>query len=379
MTPWFCDQSRYICGFECPWRRLIRYHMMGTGLTFQTILEDIRIGSEVHGHIEQAYAKAQRGEVTGRETSKEFFGELELQDNAQITTATALTVLRIPPIVVGLVNAYLRVVLPWVVENYDILATEEEYSHDLGDGIIYMARPDLSLREKSTGLTCVADYKTSSSKPDRIAQIHIASLQTSMNGWSISQRHGKLGSAQIHVLNRGSEDWPSFLTHAYYRPGQPPYIQEDWQPKSRKKDGSWLGKLYKKVEVVKFRPISDWVWSMDPTQLSEAVPVLSKEIDPDIQGLKVLEAIGSIRENEKQWRDKTSQIDWDHITFTELDLKFPRTFKCVQYNRTCEYEGVCFHRKTLSLEKPRDLLAVDGSDRMIPRTPHHPQEGNLED
>jgi len=58
--------------------------------------------------------------------------------------------------------------------------------------------------DRSTGLSVVADHKSSSAKPERIAEIHIASLQTIMNGWAISQKHGPLGEAQIHVLNRGS-------------------------------------------------------------------------------------------------------------------------------------------------------------------------------
>ncbi len=363
---WFADQSRYTAGYECPWRRLIRYHMLGTGLTFEHTPEEIVRGSSIHGDIEEIYKAVQQGIEVGK-------GFLIRPPQPQ------------DALVVGLVEAYSRIVVPWVRENFQIIAAEEEYTHNLGDDIIWMARPDLTLRDKVTGKMVVADYKSSSSKPDKIAQIHIASLQTIMNGWGISVRHGELGAAQIHILNAGSPDYPSFLTHAYYRVAQPPYYSEDWQPKGKDIHGKWLGKLYKKVEVSKFRPVSDWVWAMNPEQLSEAVPVLSQPIDPTIQAEKVFQAVASIKENEKWWRAKTESINWDQTTLSDLDLQFPRTFKCVQYNRTCEYTGICFKRKQLGLEKPTDLIQISqmgditGMFPMVRREPHHPQEGNLED
>jgi len=97
--PWFADQSRYISGYECPWRRLIRYHMMGTGLAFEFIPEEIQIGGTVHSKIENIYLDVKS---TGILPTKE-------------TTPDSME-----GIVKGLVHAYARVVIPWVAENYEI-------------------------------------------------------------------------------------------------------------------------------------------------------------------------------------------------------------------------------------------------------------------
>jgi len=155
--------------------------------------------------------------------------------------------------------------------------------------------------------------------------------------------------------------------------GQPPYFPEDWQPKSRGKNGKWLGKLYGKSRSPTSVPSRTGSGPWTNEQLQEAVPVMNRKIESQVQGLKILQAIQSIRENEKWWRERTSDIDWGHVTLAELDQKFPRTFHCTQYNRTCEYTGVCFNREENGLEKPTDLTG------MVPRTPHHPQEGSFDD
>ena len=349
---WYSDNSRFVAGFECPWRRLIRYHLGGTGFTFATTPDEIRIGLSIHSNIESIYKAAQAGE--------------ELP-----------TVLSAEPIVMGLVAAYKRVVVPWILESFEILAVEEEYSLDFGDGLIWMARPDLTLRHRETGLVWLVDYKSSSSQPERIAAIHLASLQTLMNGYAVSTRWGQLGGAQIHVLNRGSEKYPSFLTHAFRRPANA-YYQEDWQPKAKDSKGRWIGKLYKLDEVSKYRNINDWVNEIDPDILSSAVPISAEAITaPEIQGRKILQGIASIQKNEAYWRELISSIDWKTATIEDLDKLVPRTFHCVQYNRRCEYEYLCFKRSVQ--EHSASPSTIVAGFEMVPRQPHHPQEGTFDD
>lgn len=352
MSKWCSDNSRFVAGFECPWRRLIRYHLGGTGYTFPVEPDEIRIGRQVHAGIEDLYKAAQAG------------AELPM-------------ILDGEPIVMGLVAAYKRVVLPWVLENYEILAVEEEYSLDLGDGIIWMGRPDLTLKSKENGKVYVVDYKSSSSQPERIASIHLASLQTLMNGYAISTRWGQVGGAQIHVLNRGNEKYPSFLTHAFRRPANA-YYPEDWQPRAKDAKGRWIGKLYKIEEVAKHRNINEWVNEIDPDILSSIVPISAEVLPaPEVHGRKILQALASIKKNESDWRTLISSIDWETTTFQDLDRMVPRTFHCVQYNRRCEYEGLCF--KSALPDFTVNNAAMSVGFNMVPRQPHHPQEGSFDD
>jgi hypothetical protein len=362
---WFVDQSRYMAGWECMWRRLIRYHWLQTGLVSKETPADIQIGVEVHALLDAAYGQYME--------TKKLLSLAEVEE--LIRFGEHVEGHPFAPISKAFAHAYIRAVLPWVVEHYEVLAVEEEFTHDLGDEIVWMGRPDLVLHSKEDGKSWGVDFKTTGSKPDRIAAIHSVSLQTIMNGYSISTKHGELGGYQIHVLNRGSVDYPSFLTHAYYRAGQLG-SPDDWQPKSRRKDGSWLGKLYRKVEVSKYRPIPEWVWSMPIDQLQEAVPILEMpygdQAEQLLRGRKILQAINSILDNEKLWREKLQTIDWQTVSTEELDRLFPRTFRCVQYGRECEYHSVCF-------ENPHPPRELTEHYPLEPRTPHHPQEGSLDD
>lgn len=358
---WYVDRSRYEKGFACPFSRLLQYHAGGTGWTPRVEATELAVGSAIHSLLETILKEAKS---TNQVPSRNWFS---LMARTGIMSLAALQSVEIVGIAVG----WARANLGWLLDNYEILEVEGELSIDIGDDITWMARPDAVLRSKATGLPCVLEFKTTRANVERMAQLYSNSLQSIMNAYAVSSKYGQpCGEVQIHMLQLGNEQWPTPITHAYYRPGQPPFVTEDWQPKSRRPDGTYVGKLYRKVAVHEHRPILDWIFSMPAAALTALVPLTKLELDPKTQGLKTLQAISSIRANESWWRDTLAKVDWQSSTFADLAKLVPRSFNCHSYNRLCEYTPTCFDpdNHTLTFETPTTGLVI--------RTPHHTQERN---
>lgn len=354
---WYADRSRYEAGFSCPFSRLLRYHMGGTGWEPHDPAIELASGNHLHTFLEKILIEAK---AKGSPLSLSEVDDV-LKMGHPLPSTTEL---------VGLAHGWARVNLPWLMENYDIVSAEQELSIKIEDDIEWMARPDAIVRHKVTGLPCVVEFKSTRAKADRMAQLYANSLQSIMNAYAVSTHFGQpCGEVQIHMLQLGNTEWPTAITHAFMRAGQPPYVTEDWQPKSRV-GNKWLGKLYRKVPVADFRTVQSWVWSMPGDALSEIVPVLPVTLDPGIQGLKVIQALSSIWRNESDWRDVLSSINWSTTTFAELGEKVPRSFQCHTYNRLCDFTAVCFdptnHARTFPPGTVPDGLRI--------RIPHHTQE-----
>jgi hypothetical protein len=67
---------------------------------------------------------------------------------------------------VGLALAWQRVRLPFWQENFDFLSIEQEISVPLSHDLVLQARADLVVRERSSGLLFVVNWKTTSSLKD---------------------------------------------------------------------------------------------------------------------------------------------------------------------------------------------------------------------
>lgn len=367
--PWYSDRSRYEAGYLCPWRRLLGYHAGGMGFVPTSESTEQAAGQYIHdvlANVLRLPASATRSDVDTAIRDTDALRHY-LLTRALIFSEDDLFEYR------GVVHGWARTVMPWLLADYEVVSTEEEITLDLGDDIRWMARPDFVLRSREHGYLVDCDFKSTRSKVDRIGQMHVASLQAIMNSYAISQKYGEpVREVQIHCIQLGKQPWPTPITHAYYRPGQPPYVAEDWQPKNRTPDGKWLGKLYRKVEVRNHREVGDWVWSMPPATLADLFPVTRQQFNPDDQGLRYAQALDSIRTTERWWRERVTPIDWDKVTPLQLSATFPRTFACHEYGRDCEFFEACFAPATFATEgHPTGPLY----NRMITRTPHHPQEG----
>lgn len=360
MPKWYVDQSRYMRGFACPFSRLLNYHAHGCGLTVESTPLKLSLGTSIHDHIERLYTHfSTRNEVTKEEVEAAIKGGLVVPDWEDLA--------------IGLSHAYARTVLPWILSQYDLVSIEEEFELELPGGIVWMARPDVVVRNRETGHLEIIEFKSTSARPEQIAAINMKSLQTIMNAYCVSVKYNEPCKAvQIHILNRGTEEWRSYLTHAYYKVGQPPFTVDDWQPRSKRKDGAYIGKLYRKVRVRDYRPVSDYVWSIDASWCEDACPIVKNPLG-EIHDIKTQMAIDSIVKNEMEWKSLMQNTNWQNATMNILSMTTPRTFACVQYNEACSYEPICFNVDGFHKPIPREIVGYKD------RTPHHTPELKKED
>lgn len=376
---WFTDRSRYEAGFSCPFYRLLRYHAGGTGWQPPGTPEQ-DVGTELHTILERILnlAKAAGSPLSRTDVEKLLDNLNIMQPSLSATFPGDRALIRSE--MTGLAHAWTRAVLPWLMDNFTIASAEQEFDIPIGDDIVWMARPDAVVIHKATGLPCVVEFKSTRAKAERMIPLYLSSLQSTMNAFAVSSHYGQpCGQVQIHMLQLGTKEWPTPITHAYLRVSNPPYVTEDWQPKGRGPNGQWLGKLYRRVPVHEHRTTASWIWSMPESALVETVPLGTENLvseDSDlvpasvekIHGLKVIQALSAIRKNENDWRRLLASIDWSTTTFGAIADLVPRSFQCHTYNRFCSFTNVCFnpHNHTRAITEP-----PDGFER---RTPHHPQE-----
>lgn len=353
---WYVDQTRYIKGFACPFARALAFHAHGTGMVPASQPIEIKLGLAIHDGLERLYTHFNnKSTVTREEVATALQGVVKVTDWDDL--------------IVGMCHAYARAVLPWILAQYDVVSIEEEFSVALPGGIVWMARPDVLLRNRASGTLEIVEFKSTSARPERIAAIHSRSLQTIMNAHAVAVKYKEPCTAvQIHVLQRGNEEYRSYLTHAYFRVGQPPFTVDGWEPKSKRKDGSYIGKLFRKVRVSDYRPVDEWVWEMGSEWCQDACPIILNPLGA-VHAQKSQQAVASIARSETEWRQYIEFINWEHETHATLCTKIPRTFQCIQYERACEYEPICFG---VPLDQP--IPHPNKLEAYTQRVPHHPQE-----
>lgn len=355
MTKWYVDNSRYMLGHSCLFARYIRYHHLGTGYVVADPSPEIKIGHAVHNNVERAYMWLQQG---GDLPDKKITDTKFVQDTVPGFTDT----------VVSLTHAYVRGVLPWVHENYEVVAVEPEMDISISDKILWMSRPDIVVKSRATGKHSIVELKTTRARADKMQRLYKHSLQTLMNTQAVIENYGECESTQLHILQRGSDEYPTPLTHAYYRAGNPPVVSEDWQAKAKRKDGSYTGRLYRKVQVSDWRPLPDWIWEMDISVLADYVPIVKNDFNSMMHTIKIKAAQAAIFGSETSWiRTMEYMSDYEEpLTGVMLAQHIPRSFNCVMYEKDCDYVNVCFNEKGWFGPLPLDGL--------VRRIPHHAQE-----
>lgn len=360
MTTWQVDRSRYMDGFTCPWRRLLRYHANLEPLTPATPLTT---GIAVHRSLElllQPYLAPHADIAPLYRATAASAAALQEQDPSIWESASTLQ----QDLVVGLTHGYAHSPLPWLLDNFDILALEQEQTLLLDHPTMpveWMSRPDMICRDKKSGVLSIHDFKTTSYWADKNLQEWADNVQMMMNAHVCSKILGEpVPHYYVHFLIKGNEDYPSPLVSAHYQEAMPPFQKEDWQIKKPYGKAS----KYRKVLVSAHRPLSDWVWSL-PIETVDKCFVLGGPFM--VHPFKVQQFISGLHANEWWWKESIASLP-DGQVRTAFDLNqphlldqtFPRTYNCYTYGSRCPYYRVCFEPNWQSHYKPR--------------TPHHTTE-----
>ncbi|MCP4900177.1 MAG: PD-(D/E)XK nuclease family protein [bacterium] len=331
--------SRLTEGQRCRWRRLLGYHFNDKGITPNEANKDLLIGGAVHKCLETALGRAREGHD---------FDHAILDP---IIDAHRNAVTRMVPsdspvengnesaaMVEGLSHAWVRITLPWVLENFTVLDIEQMEKLKVGD-MTFRARADFIARHKETGQLSVHDFKTLSYWDDKSAEQWHFNIQMYATAYLIAQRLGEpVPHYYIHPLVKGNKKYPSPIVKPWTAPAVTPMGKPHFSLKWKKG--------FERQFVHTIMKVSDFVWSLPADKLAAFVPVAGPYgVDDEM----AKDYIDSAVVEDDWWFDnlyKTNWKEWDDpVAHADMVRRFPRSYQCWDFKRLCEFHRLCFRRK----------------------------------
>lgn len=159
--PILFDRSRIVARCECPRLRFLNYHMGGTGIERVKLALPLVNGIHVHAaiadvlmwypqisldHIVTKHLTAYQAEVTERGIQTDDDPELLVKEQSAL--------------IEGLIRGWVKLRLPRLLEEYEVVSVEEEMQWEMAPGLIQMLRLDGLLRHKVTKLLFILELKT---------------------------------------------------------------------------------------------------------------------------------------------------------------------------------------------------------------------------
>lgn len=393
------DRSRINEGKKCPRKRWIKYEAMGTGLESKWRSEDLELGSAVHEGLDRVMTGTETEfAASGARLRLEKMVELEIEnDNGAMWSAL--------PEVAQLLRgeqAALTYALVWIfgkrlagrlLEEYEILSTEEEINWLLGDGeksIVMMSRPDGVWRRRSDGQLFVVSYKTAKKfEPWTLENLECDSqgLTEGLAAWA---RYGEkpAGILYFYLLKGtkyqdkelGVKRYTSSLVRPWMNeqvgmgdllPSQFAMEYEFYEPSEGKTRR--LGKGWKRVDIWTMMDLGEWLRWLDEGLVQ---PELGRDwlgeviAEPQVRMFDEEQADRWIKGAAKseQIQAANNFIVAHQPTKAALDTFIPLSDQaCFQFGRRCFAFDTCFRGVTI------EQKVVNGD--WIARTPNHGQEG----
>jgi hypothetical protein len=428
------DRSRYLTAQQqCRMKRYLAYHAgpYGYGLQKRATHIPLATGIYIHAILADILISARElgGKPPARATIRRFIAARVAEYEHQVSLATLAD---IPPdqaqhvlieqttLVKGLVWAWVKIVLPTLLEEFDIVDVEREETLVLGctcgappelgasahvegcAGVLHMFRPDIVLRHKLDGTLSHHDFKTASVLTESTVEEYRQSVQMGMGSLAVERRVGEaVDTYYIHALVKGQRrhDYDpdtgeysgpkrqaSVLCYLYYRVAYLPLQKADFQPKWRYRgeDGKnhSLGRNYTKIPVweAPFEGKPDdvdntefWVDLLPKSVLAEMFVLIGPYPKPTqlIHQYNLALPEAEHRWNRDMWQlyQLESQHGWASTLFQDaLSTVVPRSYACYSYGSKCPFYGICIERKDEAWKDPL------GSGQYLPRRPHHDLE-----
>ena len=346
---------------------------------------------------------------------------------------------------------FVRVLLEPLLEEFDVIEVEEEAERVEGctcgveedwnyhapeehrvrgcQGIVIMSRPDLILKQKSSGEYVNADFKTTGWLDDsRWRNMYEDNVQFAIGSACAEQRLGvQIPHSFVIALGKGrrSQTWDTitksksgpyrqdhWLCYAYYKPATPT-MDEEWQLKydyvdqdgyNRKATESkgyskipiWEAEIGDPAEGVS--PAEAWVLSLPKEVLETNFCLIGPFQHPRhlvesyFRGVVATER----RISENLWKlyDLKQQLSEEGVTHPELDDRyialldatFPQSRDCRRFNRKCELLPICnrepgwvnpTEEMGYKLRRPHHVLELQEMEELGLEIP--PDDEDLED
>ncbi len=363
----FFSRSHVVSDWKCPRARYYNYEYQGKGLVKGQNMAFF-LGTIIHDALASiAYSQRDIGlvDIDLIATTSGQQVRDALNENLEPAPTKSNYVNEQSTLVEGLLRAFHKHTWPRLMTQYPkIVAIEQELDLDLGNGMVFMSKPDLIL-EDSEGEWHYIEYKSTSSKKDEWIQSWNTAVQVHS---SIRAVEKVLGKAPIDVTILGLyKGWTSYgklsspIVYAYKRNANPPFTKEDCSYEY--KPG------YKKVGVWELPGgIKEWIEGMPENILTETFPMTPPIMFNESQ-IDAFFRQAIMREQEID--EALDLIHWAYehddqaSAAATLDESFPQRFDMCSpaYGFDCDYKHFCFG----NVSNPAQL-------GFVPRVSHHAAE-----
>lgn len=336
------DRTRTVADWKCPRARYWGYEAYGKGIQSKGTNLDLFIGIVVHDAM-AAIAKLSDTEgFTIDPIAEAAFTQIEdsiLQASGPIVDQDAQDFAKEQATLSeGMIRGFYKHVWPKLREQYPrIVAIEQEMEYDLGDGLIFMTKPDLIVEDRDGELVYI-EYKTTSSKKDSWINSWQTAVQLHSSIMAVEQTLGRMPAyVQILGLYKGFESYgkqSSPFCYAYVRQGKPPFTREEVQY-------SYKAGFYRKPTWEMEGGVKAWVDRMPDNILTDQFP-MTAPIMVDQKLVTDFFIQRSKREAEIQRGVQVMRDSPEDATIV-LDEVFPQKFdQCVpSFGSSCQYRKLC--------------------------------------
>lgn len=236
------DRSRSTIDWDCPRKRYWQYEHEGTGIVPDSEAVELFTGSAIHSALSAIAEGHQSGKIDidaialiAANKIYRFHVSEDLENVDKIVEYGKEQA----ALVYGLMKGFYQHVWPTLMEQYEIVAVEEEmfFVHDqygqstLDGKFVMMVKPDLVLRHRTENNLVYLEYKSTSSKQENwVAQWEDAvQVHSTLN--AIEQSLGERPTCCIvqglykGYVSYGKQSSP--FCYAYRKYGQPPFSQDE--------------------------------------------------------------------------------------------------------------------------------------------------------
>ena len=444
---WLTDRSRYqtFTG-SCPREGFLGNYWGGRGVRAVAQSVPLTTGTFVHqplAEILQFWKSHQENQTTPPETRKFYLSTIltAQQQYRALIDEKGFRLLhsdeQLQPLVEeqcalieGLVWAWTRLVLPWILANYRIVSVEQEeldiegcdcgLTKDLNfhlrepepspfeiaaahgargcNGVGWMSRPDfLTEALAAPGLYQYHEFKTVGEAGPAWRDSWETAMQFALGIKGAEQRLGvRIDQMYVHGLVKGRRqseynaltreyDGPriqnSLACYGYRKFANPPFEEEDWQPRFKYlgADGKshTLGKSYQKAPIWNAqlpgqRPeqssVERWIELLSDEQIAPMITLVGPLQRQD----RIIDsAMDAVVMHEHEVKQKLSVIEAEPDPLRKEQLAFmyfPPSWQCRRYgvDHRCSYEPICHGHLAEA-----DMIS---SGKFELRVPHHEPE-----
>jgi hypothetical protein len=269
------------------------------------------------------------------------------------------------------------------MEEFEIVAVEQEEDLPIAPGILQMSRPDFVARRKVDGALGIHDFKTSAYP---VTEDTVEEYRT-----SVQMAVGTLG-----VERRLKEPVTHYYIHSLQKGGRKPFTRKERKTEPRQYSIYCYGKVTPAnppLEPVSVPELGGYwidktpVWEMSFPEKAENIENIEHWVNilPEADVLEQYAIIGPYDRpdalisnylagvaGEESWWQKQLSFDWPWEEWgtqefqTALFQAFPPSWKCSQFGQPCQFIPICYRHP--GWKEP----LIGG--RYTLRRPHHQQE-----